>query len=129
MTYKYLTATLSGMILCLFIGFAGCSSDSSAEPDRTYVHFFVAPKFMPDGSPADDRLDALRLWLAQEAGGYTELGDAPGGWITAEGNLQTEDQVAFVVTANFNLKATIRQYMMEHFDQTLPYVVVWETLL
>ena len=68
------------------------------------------------------------MWLAQEAGGYTELRESPGGWLDGEGNLQTEEQAAFLVSAPVNLKEAIQQYMIQNFGQSLPYVVVWNAL-
>ncbi len=106
----------------------GCGSDSNAEPDKMYIHFFVAPKQMTDEMSAEEQIQALRLWLAQEAGGYTEFSEAPGGWLDGEGHLQTEEQAAFLVSAFLNLKKPILQYMIQNFGQNQPYVILWNAL-
>jgi len=129
MTNRFTAVAFCSLIFPVFLMLVGCGSESGAEPDRMYIHFFVAPKHMPDGTPAEEQIQALRLWLAREGGGYTELKDAPGGWIDGEGNLQTEEQVAFLVSAPMNLKEAVRQYMIRNFGQSLPYVLVWEALL
>ncbi len=128
MTKRFMAVACWSLIFPAFLMLMGCSSDSGAEPDRIFIHFFVAPQYMPDGTSSEEQIQALRLWLAREAGGYTEFKEAPGGWIDGAGNLQTEEQVAFLVSAPANLKEAIRQYMSRNFGQSLPYVVVWESL-
>ena len=128
MTNKFAATAFCFLVFSVLLLMMGCGGDSSAEPEKTYIHFFVAPKLMPDGTSAEEQIQALRLWLAREAGGYTELSEAPGGWLDEEGNLQTEEQAAFLVSAPVNLKEPIRQYMTRNFGQSLPYVMLWNAL-
>ena len=83
---------------------------------------------MPDKHASDKEMAGLREWLAVEAGGYTELKEAPGGWLNAQNQLETQNQVAFFVSAASNLKEAIEHYLMTHFKQSEPYVEVWKAL-
>jgi hypothetical protein len=42
--------------------------------------------------------------------------------------LQIEEQAAFLVSASVNLKEPIRQYMIQNFGQSQPYVILWNVL-
>ena len=59
---------------------------------------------------------------------YTEMKEAPGGWLNAQNQLETQNQVAFFVSAASNLKEAIEHYLMTRFKQTEPYVEVWNAL-
>ena len=117
--------------LVVLIGFStvlsGCSHLDPATR-TTYIHFFVAPKFMPDKTASSKEMASLRTWLASRAGGYTELMEAPGGWLNAQSELETEDQVGFFLSATSNLKKAIEQYLITNFKETQPYVEVWTAL-
>ncbi len=128
MMYKFRVTAFCFLLFPVFLMMMGCGSDSNAEPDKIYIHFFVAPKLLPDGTSTEEQIQALRLWLAQEAGGYTEFSEAPGGWLDGKKNLQIEEQSAFLVSASVNLKEPIQQYMIQNFGQSQPYVILWNAL-
>ncbi|MEW5734833.1 MAG: hypothetical protein AB1921_08255 [Thermodesulfobacteriota bacterium] len=121
-SFRSFTIALAAVVLCLS---SGCAlMERGAEGG--FVHFFVVPKTMPDGSSAKEQMDALKVWLCDKAGGYTELPDAPGGWMNHQGGLETSDQHAFLVSAPANMKDEITAYVKKEFAETDPYVMVWK---
>lgn len=104
---------------------AGCAHTPGHVPVQ-YVHFFVAPKALPDGSDATPKLEALKAWLCEKAGGYTEIPDAPGGWINHQNKLESAEQAGFIVSAGTNLKAEIAARIEKEFAEKEAYVLVWK---
>ncbi len=123
----------SKMAAALVCAVMVCAALSACAPlcphkGKTFIHFFVVPKQLPNGQDATDEIAALKQWLAQTAGGYTELGDAPGGWINPENTLETARQTAFFLSAPRNLRREISDYIRVRFKERQPYVMTWKAL-
>ena len=113
-------------VVMLCAAFCGCGlALAPARHDVQFIHFFVVPKTLPDGSSSVEQMAALRTWLVQTAGGYTELPQAPGAWINHAGSLETSDQAGFLVSSVKNLKKEIAARIKTLFRQTDPFVEVW----
>lgn len=113
-------------VLGLCAALCGCARVQAPQASH-YIHFFVAPKELPDGSSTADRMAQLRQWLCLRAGGYTEF-PAPGGWQDREGQVETSDQAGFFVSAPQNLRQEIADKIKALFLETDPFVEVWTSV-
>ncbi|GAB7081609.1 hypothetical protein [Megalodesulfovibrio paquesii] len=96
-----------------------------AEPlqDNAYIHFFVVPT---QGTQSAKALEAMREHLVALAGGFTELGTAPGGERQPDGQEGRQVNAAFLVAAPENLSRQIEAYVATHFKEERPFVLVWQ---
>jgi hypothetical protein len=99
--------------------------DACAETS-VYVHFFVVPESVKEGKKLADELAELREKLVSLAGGYTELGPSKGGSKEPDGRLDTESNIAFIVSAPRNITADLEEYISRHFATKHPFILVWQ---
>lgn len=121
MIRRVLIALLVAVVFCL-PGAAIAKAES-----QVYVHFFVVP--IPSQDGGSDQIAALRVKLAELAGGYTELGLANGGALQSNGQVATRRNIAYMVSASRNISADLEEYVPLHFPIEKPYVLVWQATL
>lgn len=121
MIRRFLFALLLAAAFCL-PGAVPAQAES-----QVYVHFFVVPIPSQDGT--GDEIAALRLKLAEMAGGYTELGLVNGGALQSGGQLSTRRNMAYMVSASRDITADLEEYVPVHFPIEKPYVLVWQATL
>lgn len=90
------------------------------------VHLIVIPKAPAPGLTLEQALIDLKTELARLAGGYTDLGDMEGGWLTPQGMLEVEKNCGFMVSASKSLVAELEEYIPKKFDVEKPYILVWQ---
>jgi hypothetical protein len=117
------------LLFALLIAVAFClpgAATAQAE-SQVYVHFFVVPIPSQDGT--SDEIAALRIKLAELAGGYTELGLVDGGALQSGGQVVTRRNIAYMVSASRDITADLEEYVPVHFPIEKPYVLVWQATL
>lgn len=97
----------------------------AAESQQVFVHFFLVPARLPDGTPAASRLPDLDAWLTATCGGYTKLGQAEGGWKNETGQVETEANIAYLVSATRDRSKDIAARLSGDFGVRVPYVLVF----
>jgi hypothetical protein len=115
--------------IALLLAMAFClpGAMTALAESQVYVHFFVVPIPSQDGS--SDEIAALRLKLAELAGGYTELGLANGGALQSDGQVITRRNIAYMVSASRDITADLEEYVPIHFPIEKPYILVWQATL
>jgi hypothetical protein len=99
---------------------------SNTYSETVNVYFFVAPSMLSDGSSSATKILELKKFLAETAGGYTELSESEGGWVNDQGDIETEINHTFLVSSTQDLSEQLRTYLAENFSQTYPYVLKWQ---
>ena len=61
MMYKFRATAFCFLLFPVFLMIMGCGSDSNAEPEKIYIHFFVAPKLLPDGTSTEEQIQQFPL--------------------------------------------------------------------
>lgn len=89
------------------------------------AHFFLVPARLPDGRDAAPRLAALEDWLAESFGGYTRLGPARGGWKNERGQVETADNLAYLVSFSRDVSGEIAARIGRDFGERVPYVLTF----
>ncbi|TVM19461.1 hypothetical protein DPQ33_03635 [Oceanidesulfovibrio indonesiensis] len=111
-------------VLTFFASGIACAQDASALDDNAYVHFFVVPTTAAKGNTFHEEIISLKKMLIDRAGGFTELGPSHGGHLRADGNINRQDNISFVVAADEDLRDELVPYIHEHFGQEKPFVLV-----
>ena len=105
---------------------AGTGDQTLQAAEQVVVHFFVAPRVLPGGKEAAMKFPDLRRFLAKIAGGYTQLGSCDGGVLAASGEVRSETNVCFMVSAPSDLSTEIAAYLRTHFETKSPFVLTWQ---
>lgn len=112
------------LTLCvLVLAAAPVTARQGAEP--VVAHVFLVPARLPDGGDAASRLADLEAWLAEAYGGYTRLGPARGGWKNERGQVETADNVAYLVSFSRDVSGDIAARLTRDFGERVPYVLTF----
>lgn len=115
------SALLPGLLVLLLAAATG-----QAAPSReVFVHFFLMPATLADGTDAGGERSAFEAWLAATYGGYTRLGQGAGGWKNATGQVETETNTAYLVSTSRDVAKAIAARLTAVFGVRVPYVLVW----
>lgn len=93
--------------------------------EQVVVHFVVVPRVLPGGKEPAGKFPELRKFLAKTAGGYTQLGSCDGGVLAAGGEVRSESNICFLVSAPRDLSAEITAYVKGHFENKTPFILTW----
>lgn len=103
---------------------AALSGPARADTVQVFAHLLAAPVVLPDGSDAAPRLATFETWLAETYGGYTRLGSGTGGWKNESGQIETEANATYLITANRDASKDIAARLVQDFGMRVPYVLV-----
>jgi hypothetical protein len=124
------TAILTALTILLTAGSVpaqtpapGAEAVQAAE--QVVVHFFVVPRVLPGGKEAAGKFPDLRKFLARTAGGYTQLGSCDGGALAASGEVRSETNICFMVSAPRDMSTEIAAYLKTHFENKSPFILTW----
>ncbi len=122
-------AAAGGLVLAVALLAAGCDHGGVATTQPTAAagqvrYFFVVPQWLPDGRGTGPQRKSLEGWLADKAGGYTQIGPARGGWRHGR-DLIEEDSIAYFVVGPAGLKPQLERIIVEQFGQRQAFVVQW----
>ncbi len=106
--------------LALVLAWAG---PTRADSVQVFAHLFVVPAMLPDGTPADSQVLRLESWLTDAFGGFTRLGQGLGGWKNERGQVETEPNTAYLVTAPRDFSKEIAGRLDRDFGVRVPYVL------
>jgi hypothetical protein len=118
---------LRRLVLCLLLA-AFCAAAPApvrAQTQQVFAHLFAVPTVMPDGGSPAERTAALESWLAESFGGYTRLGAGVGGWKNETGQVETENNAVYLVTASRDYTKEIAARLGQDFGVRVPYVLVF----
>lgn len=118
--------TLSRCFLaCLLTLLLPALSTAEAASRQVFTHLFIVPALLPDGAEAAPRLAGLESWLNETFGGYTRLAPGQGGWKNETGQVESETNTVYLVTASRNLSKDIAARLSGEFGVRVPYVLVF----
>jgi hypothetical protein len=101
------------------------ATTASAKTQPVITHLFLVPVTLPDGRDAAPALVDLEAWLAESFGGYTRLGTGQGGWKNEPGQVETQVNAAYLVTAPRDVSREIADRLTRDFGERVPYVLVF----
>lgn len=102
-----------------------CARLAPKDPAAVYVHLVAVPKALPSGEDTAPLLQQFKREWSARAGGYTQLGEAEGGWIDPRGQLLTERNHLFLICSPEDLSPALGRDLAMRFKQELPFVLVW----
>lgn len=119
------TFTLSiALVMIALVSFSLTAVPAEAA-SKVVVHFIVVPAKAQSGAMPGRVLADFRNWLAETAGGYTQLGPTNGGFLPPGGKLQISDNHSFIVSAPKNISAEIEAFAEKLFGGQKPYILTW----
>lgn len=121
---RTLRAGLIGLLALLFIATCVRPATAADAAGQLTCHFFVIPA-AADIQGGEATLTAFKTELAKLAGGFTALGQASGGMIAANGALETDNHLAFVVSSAKDLSKDIRHLVKTVLKRDNLYLVSW----
>ncbi|HCR14312.1 hypothetical protein [Solidesulfovibrio sp.] len=113
------------LLCCLLLAAACLSGAAQAETKQVFAHLFTVPTDLPGGGDAAAKLPALEAWLSESYGGYTRLGAGDGGWKNEQGQLETQGNIIYLVTASRDFSKDIAARLAADFGERMPYVLVF----
>lgn len=124
---KNRTLLFTMLVLTACMAVSSCGN-VNGDTGKVYMHYFTVPTRFSDNSTTTAAVEDLKGYLCETAGGYSGLGTSEGGWMNAQGAVEKEGIVSFMVSSSQNLSEPLKQYLTQHFNQEYPYVVVWEVM-
>ncbi len=115
---------LIGLLALLLIATCVHPATAADSAGQLTCHFFVIPA-AADIQGGESTLIAFKTELAKLAGGFTALGQASGGMIAANGTLETDNHLAFVVSSPKDLSKDIRHLVKTVLKRDNLYLVSW----
>lgn len=94
----------------------------AGAPKRT---LFVVPNTLPNGQSSEQRRAALETWMADRAGGFTEMGEVNGAWKTPKGEVLREKNRMYLITVEDDPEAfreALREKIITEFEQEEAYL-------
>ena len=119
---KMFKCGVAGVLLMVFLV---VPAQAASE---VFVHFVVVPSKTKDGGDIHKALDDLKLFFAEQAGGYTHLGPTDGGYLPPGGTLSKSANYSFIVAAPRDISPEIEAYIPQHFDTEKPYILIWKAV-
>mgnify|MGYP001233706570 CR=1 FL=1 len=112
------------LLACLAAALAPAAVGAT-ESRQVFVHLFLVPATLADGTDAKGRLPDFEAWLTATYGGYTRLGQGAGGWKNESGQVETETNTAYLVSTSRDDSKDIAARLTEDFGVRVPYVLVF----
>ena len=97
----------------------------AAQSRMVFVHFFLVPTTLADGTGAAEKRPAFETWLTATYGGFTRLGQGAGAWKNAKGQVETEANTAYLVSTHRDVSKDIAARLTADFGVREPYILVF----